>query len=169
MITMLEYRNASAAVEEVEELKDETELLNSPPNLNSPFISILPHTRFSNIEQGSSATVTIMLDPNLVNSAARVYRANRNSNYAFVELDTQVVDGRALAQTSEGGIFVAGTGVNYSLVVGVVVAAVVLVLVVTVVVGTVIYFVVRPEKWQSTKNNLKKTQMKVKRSFARQV
>ncbi len=167
VITMSEYRNASAAVADVTDLADEGELLNTPANLASPYLSITPHTDFASVV--GTGEVTIDLDDNLINTDTKIYRANINSAYVFTELDTDVVNGRAVAQTNQGGIFVAGSGVNYSLVVGLVVAGVVLLLVSLMVVATVVYFVVRPEKWKSTKSSVKKAQMKVKRSFARQV
>lgn len=168
VIMMSEYRNSSAAVADVEELADEGELLNTPANMASPFVSIEPHTDFGSAV--GQAEVAIDLDNPTTNSAGvSVYRANRNSAWVFVQLDTEITGGRAIAQTNQGGIFVAGSGVNYSLVVGLAVAGVVLLLASLMVVGTVIYFVVRPEKWKSTKSSMKKAQMKVKRSFARQV
>lgn len=167
VITLMEYRNASAAVADVEGLANEGELLNAPANLNSPFVSVFPHDRFEGAT--GMGEIAIMLDPSVSHSGVTIHRASPNSDYVFVQLDTQIIDGRAVAQTNEGGIFVAGSGVNYSLVVGLVVAGIVLLLVAIVVVGTIVYFVARPEKWQSAKNNVKKTQMKMKRSFARQV
>lgn len=164
---MAVYRNASAAVAEVEDLANEGEILNTPDNLMSPFISIDPPTHFTGVEQ--PANISIKIDDSSLSSGITMYRANRNSAWVFTELDTQVVEGQAVAQTDQGGIFVVGSGTSYALIAGVVVAAVVLVLVVTVVVGTIVYFVARPEKWKSAKNNMKKTQMKLKRSFAKQV
>lgn len=163
----MEYRDASTAVADATDLADPGELLNTPPNLNSPYISVFPHSRF----EGASgmATISIDLDQTLSSSGVAIYRANPNSDYVFVQLPTEVIDGRAVAQTSEGGIYVAGSGLNYSLVVGVVVAGVVLLLVGIVVAGTIVYFVARPEKWKSAKDNMKKTQMKMKRSFANKV
>ncbi len=163
---MSEYRNASAAAADVADLADDGELLNIPANLASPYVSVEPHTDFDSA--AGMAEIAIDLDDGLTGGVA-VYRANQNSAYVFMQLDTQIVNGRAVAQTNQGGIFVAGSGVNYSLVVGLVVAGVVLLLVTLMIVTTVIYFVVRPEKWKATKGGLKKAQMKVKRSFARQV
>ena len=168
VITMSEYRNASAAVEDVDELsEDGRSLLNIPANLASPYVSVEPHTHFEAV--AGMAEIKIDLDRDLINSGVSVYRANQNSAYVFQQLDTQIVDGQAVAQTDQGGVFVAGSGVNYSLVVGLVVAGVVLLVVALMVVATIVYFVVRPEKWKSTKSSVKKAQMKVKRSFARQV
>ena len=167
VISMMEYRNATAALEEVMDRAAPDELLNAPPNLNSPYVSVFPHDRFA--DSTGMGEISIMLDPSVSHSGVAMFRANPNTDYVFTQLPTQIIDGRAVAQTNEGGIFVAGSGVNYSLVVGVVVAGVVLLLVAIVVVGTIVYFVARPEKWQSAKNNLRKTQMKVKRSLARKV
>lgn len=165
MVTISEYRDADAAVADVQELSQEVELLNHPANVASPYVRVEPTEQFTGMGE-----ISISLDDSLmIPTGVTIRRANPNSNWIFTELDTTIVEGKAVAQTSQGGIFVAGSGVNYSLVVGLCVAAVVLVLVGLMVVATVVYFVVRPEKWKSAKTNVAKTQMKVKRSFAKQV
>ena len=164
MITISEYRDSEAALTAVQELSQDTELLNHPANVASPYVRVEPTEQFTGMGE-----ISVALDDALISSGVTLRRANPNSNWVFMELDTSIVEGKAVAQTNQGGIFVAGSGVNYSLVVGLSVAAVVLVLVALMVVATVVYFVVRPEKWKSAKSNLSKTQMKVKRSFAKQV
>lgn len=165
VITMSEYRNASAAVADVAGLANEGELINTPSNLASPYVSVMPHGQF----EGANGMATISIKLNSGSSGATIRRANPNSAWVFVPLDTQIVDGQAMAQTNQGGIFVAGSGFNYGLVVGASVAGVVVLLVILIVVATVVYFVVKPEKWRKTKENVAKTQMKMKRSFAKQV
>ena len=165
--TMKEYRNQSAAVADVEDLAAQGELVNTPPNLNSPYVRIDPPTRFNGAM--SKAEISIQLTEGESSMGVTIRRANPGSAWVFTDLDTQIVDGRAVAQTDEGGVFVAGSGFNFGLVIGLVVAGVVILLVAVIVIGTVVYFVARPEKWRSTKSNVKKTQMKMKRSFARQV
>lgn len=167
MVTISEYRDADAAIAAVEELAQEGELLNSPSVIVSPYVSVEPLTQFDGIN--GMATIRISFDSQLVESGISLHRANLNSAFVFVELDTRVENGQAVAETNQGGIFVVGSGVNYDLIVGLSVAGVILLIVILIVVGVVIYFVVRPEKWKSTKSGVKKTQMKVKRSFAKQV
>ena len=166
---MMQYSNGDDAIADVESMagEEDRQLLGTPANLNSPFVSVFPHAPFEGANE--MATISINLDPSVSHANTVIHRASPGSSYVFTPLDTQIVDGRAVAQTDQGGIFVAGSGVNFSLVVGVVVAAVVLLLVAIIVVGTIVYFVARPEKWVSAKTNMKKTQMKMKRSFARQV
>lgn len=164
---MSEYRDADAAIAEVEDLAQDGELLNAPPVIISSYVGVEPHTQFEGA--AGMAKISVEFDEQLVERGIRLYVANRMTNYVFTALDTTVENGRAVAETNQGGIFIAGSGVNYDLVVGLSVAGVVLLIVILMVVGTVIYFVVRPEKWKSTKSNVKKTQMKVKRSFAKQV
>lgn len=153
----MEFRNSSEV----------GELAGKPDNLNSPFVNVMPHGHFEGVQ--GMANITIKLDNSASISGVTLYRASPQSNYAFTALETTVVDGNAMAQTDQGGIFVAGSGINFGAVVGGVVAGVVLLLLAIVLVGTIIYFVARPEKWQKAKNNAKKAQMKMKRSFARQV
>lgn len=167
VITMSEYRNADDAIADVEDMAREGELLNAPPVITSNYVSVEPHTVFKGA--AAKARITIKFDPGLAQSSPEIYMASRSNQYVFAALDTTVVDGQAVAQTDQGGIFVVGSRVNYNLVIGLSVAGVVLVIVILMVVSTVIYFVVRPEKWKSTKAHVKKTQMKVKRSFAKQV
>lgn len=161
VITMAEFRNAdSAAV-------DNPSLQNAPPILTSPYISVEPHGVFSGAS--GKAKISINFDPGLVESGTSMRFAGPSNAYVFTAVDTQIIDGQAVAETDEGGIFVVGSNVNYDLVIGLSVAGVVLLIVILMVVGSVIYFVVRPEKWKSAKGTVKKTQMKFKRSFAKQV
>lgn len=167
VITMSEFRDADDAVASVEDNAQDNELLNVPPIPTSSYISVEPHGAFLGAE--GKAKISINFDPGLVQTGNVMYIASPSNGYVFSAMDTSIEDGQAVAQTDQGGIFVVGSGVNYDLVIGLSVAGVVLLIVILMVVGTVIYFVARPEKWKSTKKNVKKTQMKVKRSFAKQV
>ena len=96
-------------------------------------------------------------------------RANAATNWQFVALDTRVEDDMAYADTSTGGVFVVNGEVNAGLVAGIVVA-VLIVLVIGLAAGAVvIFFLVRRDKWQKTKDNMRKAKTKVTRSFAKQV
>lgn len=168
LIIMSEYRNSSQAVEDVRGNTVKGEKLNEPPILHSPFVAIFPPRTFDGAM--SPAKISIDLDSSLAGSSnVHIYRSNMESAFAFTQLETSIVDGRAVANTNQGGVFVAGSQVNYGLVIGLVVTGVVLLLFAIIVVGVIVYFVARPEKWQSAKTNVKKSQMKIKRSFARQV
>ena len=167
MIRMDVFRDPQDAMTEVMEGAGSEENVNPPGNTVSQFIRIDPPRMFDGVM--SAATVTISIDEKAENDRTTIYRASEQSGWMFEPLDTEIVDGRAVASTNQGGIFVAASGVNYGLVVGVVVAGVVLLIVILAVIALVVYFVVRPEKWRSTKDNVHKAQTKMKRSFAKQV
>ena len=136
----------------------------------SSYVFVHPPTRFPNANQnGGAATISIPIDTSVSSDNIRIYRANVASDWEFVELDTRVEDDMAYADTSQGGIFVANAELNAGLVAGVVVAAFVLLVIGLAVGGLVIYFLVRRDKWQKTKQNAYKIKMKVTRSFAKQV
>jgi hypothetical protein len=164
---MSEYRNGEDAIADLGDRAQDGELLNEPSVITSSYVSVDPPTTFEGVN--SMATIRMEFDSQLVESGISIYRANLNSAFVFQALDTDVVDGMAVAQTDQGGIFVVGSGVNFALVIGLSVMGVVLLIIILMVVAVVIYFVARPDKWKSTKTGVKKTQMKVKRSFARQV
>ena len=124
-------------------------------------------------------TATIVIDINdTAPSSTRTYRANPGSNWNFVNLTTEVRNGNAYAQTNQGGVFVAAFATVPSLAtsghstLGVALGVsfgVTILFVVTCGVAVAVYFVVRPEKWKKTKDNICKTKTKVSRSFAKQV
>ena len=141
---------------------------NLPPNIVSSFIMVDPPNTFP----GSLREAQIELDlDNQVTSAAgvSVYRASEESDWIFERLDTSTAGGLAMAQTSQGGLFVASSKVDTGLVVGVVVAILILLVIAILVAGVIIYFRARPDKFASVKSSLSKTPMKLKRSFAREV
>jgi len=166
MIVMKEFNNASSAIEELEGLSPSGNA-NSPANVLSSFISVTPSGKF----QGSvkPAKISLKVDDNLAMSGATVYRAAPDTAYAFVSMETTIVNGQAQASTDRGGVFVVGSAANVGFVVGLVVLGVVLLVMALMTAGVVIYFVARPEKWKAAKKSVKTTHMKVKRSFARQV
>lgn len=137
----------------------------------SDFVLVSPTTQFpnSNLEDGDPATIAIPIDTDVSSEDITIMRANDASNWEFVELNTRVEDGMAYADTRQGGLFVAKSDVNVGLIAGVVVAAFVLLVVGIAVGGLVIYFLVRREKWQKTKENARKMKIKMTRSFAKQV
>lgn len=137
----------------------------------SDFILITPTTRFpnSNLEDGEPAVVTIPIDTSVSSDNVKIMRANDASNWEFVELDTRVEDDMAMADTRQGGVFVAKSDVNVGLIAGLVVTAFVLLVIGIAVGGLVIYFLVRRDKWEKTKENARKMKFKVTRSFAKKV
>ena len=134
----------------------------------SSYILVNPTTQFDSTN-GGLATISIPIDPSLASGDVRIMRANAASRWDYVQLDTRVEDDMAYADTSSGGVFVANSELNSGLIAGVVVAAFVLLVVGIAFGGLVVYFVVRRDKWQKTKENTRKLKQKVTRSFAKQV
>lgn len=136
----------------------------------SDFVLVTPHTEFPDLDtsEGKTATIAIPIDTS-VETDIRIMRANAASNWEFVELDTRVEDDMAYADTSAGGVFVANAEINAGLIAGVVIAAFVILVIAFALGGVVIYFLVRRDKWQKTKENVRKMKYKVTRSFAKQV
>ena len=165
-ITMKKFTNASSAIKELEGLNPSGNP-NPPANILSPFISIDPPGRFDGLM--NPAKVSLNLDNSVTTSDATIYRAGPDTAYAFVSMETTIIDGKAEASTSRGGVFVVGSAANVGFVVGLVVLGVVLLLMALVTAGVIVYFVARPEKWQAAKKSIKTTHNKVKRSFARRV
>ncbi len=132
----------------------------------SPYVSLQPYTTFA--EAGQEVTIAIDLHSGAP-SDVKLYVANPRTNWNFVEMRTSTDDGRAMASTSEGGVFVATAEQDLTWIAGVVVAFVVIVVIVLVVVAVIVYFKLRPEKWAKTKDNVKKAKIRVTRSFATKV
>ena len=166
MLNMEEYSDSDAASDFVMQMSG-SRTSDAPGNQVSPVISIQPFTQFPGAQ--GEAQVTIDIDSSAAREGTKIYRASAANNWAYVALDTQIVDGRAVASTNQGGVFVAATEVSTGLIVGVVIASVIILLVVVIVVGMAIYFASRPDKLKSTKEKIVKTQNRVKRSFAKQV
>ncbi len=163
---MMQFQNSSDAIKELRGKAPSGENLNEPAVKHSEFVSIQPEGKFSG--SAGKAKISLRLDDG-ISSNAEIYRAGPDTAYAFVRMDTTIVNGKAEAQTDQGGVFVVGSGVNLGLVVGLVVAGLVVLVLALMAAGVIVYFVARPDKWKSTKESVKKSQMKIKRSFARQV
>lgn len=140
--------------------------INLPANEVSGYKRVDPVSVFEGAQEMGS--ISIQLDTADLSNVV-ILRSSAASAWEFTPLDTVVVDGKAVAFTDQGGYFVASTPIQYGLVVGIPVAIIVLLLVVVIIIGIIVYFRVRPEKWEVAKDNMHKTQVKVKRSFAKQV
>ena len=153
------------------------------PNVVSPYVLVTPVENFA--AAGQTATIVIDIDNTAPNST-RIYRANPGSNWNFVSLTTEVRDGNAYAQTDQGGAFVAAfvtaptvatapthaTPVSSRNTLGIALGVsfgVIILIVVGCGVAVGVYFVVRPEKWRKTKDNVYKTKTKFSRNFAKQI
>lgn len=168
---MSEVLNATATLEMIGNLAANRDNLNIPANIRSKYINVNPPATFPGTL--NPATIEINLDSTVspeTASGISIYRASQESDWIFVELETEAMSaGRVAASTSQGGVFVAGSGVDYGLVTGLVITGVVLLVIAVLMAGLIIYFVVRPEKWASAKSGLSKTKMNLKRSFANQI
>ena len=162
-----EYADSDTAIQAVQDLANPPDgNFVVPPNAVSSYVLVTPVENFA--AAGQMATIVIDID-DTAPSSTRIYRANPGSEWNFVSLTTEMRDGNAYAQTNQGGVFVAASGIDtLGIAVGVSVSAIVLIVVAC---GAAIgvYFAVRPEKWRKTKDNVRKTKTKVSRSFAKQV
>lgn len=166
MLNMEEYQNDEDARSFIREMTGSTPT-NEPNNKASNTLTIQPFNRFTGAQ--GMATIMVDLDETTDRDGTKLYRASSMNGWSYVALDTQIIDGKAVAQTDQGGIFVAAAEISTGTIVGVVVALVVVLLVVILVIGLSIYFFSKPEKWRATKDRLVQTQNRVKRSFAKQV
>ena len=166
LLNMEEYQEPEAATQFIREMTGAS-LSNEPANQVSRVVTIQPFNRFA----GAQREATIMIDVNAdaAREGTKIYRASAMNGWSYVALDTQIINGQAVAQTDQGGIFVAAAEVSTGVIVGVVVAIVVVIILVIGVIGMTVYFGSKPEKWRSTKDKLVQTQNRVKRSFAKQV
>ena len=160
--------SAEIAMADIQRLAGDDIQTNMPPNQGSGVKKLDPTAQFPQTSARMMGTIAIDLDDSTATSAV-ILQANEDNFWVFEPLDTEIVDGRAVAQTAGGGYFVVATPLQYGLVVGIPVAIVVILLVAIIALLLVIYFRVRPEKWSSAKENVQKTQMKIKRSFAKQI
>ena len=162
-----EYADSDTAIQAVEDLANPPDgNFAVPPNAVSSYVLLTPIENFA--AAGQMATIVIDID-DTAPSSTRIYRANPRSDWNFVSLTTEMRDGNAYAQTDQGGVFVAASGLNtLGIAIGVSIGTVILIVVAC---GAAIgvYFAVRPEKWRKTKDNVRKTKTKVSRSFAKQV
>ena len=162
-----EYANPDDAVQAVQSVAEPPDgNFRTPSNVVSPYVLVNPVTNFAAAQQ----TATIVIDiEDSASADTEIYRANPSSDWNFVRMSTEIRDGSAYAQTDQGGVFVAASGLNtIAIAVGVSVGAVLLVVVLCGIAITV-YFAVRPEKWRKTTDKVRKTKTKVTRSFAKQV
>ena len=166
MLNMEEYTDANEASDFVMQMSG-FRTTNEPANQVSSVVSVQPFTQFNGAQ--NEATISIDVESSSARDGTKVYRASAANGWSYVALDTQIVDGKAVARTDQGGVFVAAAEVSTGLIVGVVIAAVIIILIAVVIVGVLIYFRSRPDKLKSTKESIVKTQNRVKRSFAKQV
>ena len=165
-LNMMEFENADEARDMIEATAGGTPR-NEPSNKVSSSLTVQPYTRFTGAQ--NEAQISIDLDPTADRDGTVIYRASAMNGWSYVALDTQIVEGRAVARTDQGGIFVAAAEVSTGTIVGVVVSAFILILVGVLIVGMFIYFKTQPEKWRSAKDKMLQSQNKLKRSFAKQV
>lgn len=140
--------------------------IDPPPEIHSSFVLLDPFVQFTAENEEAEIVIDLPGDPP---SGSRIYRASPQSDWSFVGLETEVVDGRALASTNQGGIFVVASQPNVALIAGLSVFGFVMFLILLSIAGLVVYFILRRDKWQKTKQNVYKAKMKVTRSFAKQV
>lgn len=157
------YSNSSAATSAVSELAGAD--IPEPGSSVSNFYLLDPTDQF-HTDSGMAEIQIELQDSTATNY--KVYRANEASGWQYEELETEEVDGLATASTSTGGVFVVASPIVTAWIV-VSVVLVILFLVLFVVGGVVIYFIVRREKWHSTKDKVSSGMKNISRSFAKKV
>ena len=166
MLNMEEYQDSEDARQFVQEMTGASPT-NEPANKVSPTVAVQPFNRFAGAQM--EATITIEVDADAARDGTQIYRASAMNGWSYVALDTQIIDGKAVAQTDQGGVFVAAAEVSTGVIVGLVVLAVIIIILILSAIGTTVYFVSKPQKWHSAKDRLVQTQNRLKRSFAKQV
>lgn len=159
----------SPEVVNIETYTNEEQVVNMTGN-KAPGQPLSSYIRLDDFTPASGRSASIEMSVSGVNldSNTKIYRANANSQWSFQELETRNVNGMAVADTNQGGIFVVA---QQQVAIYVTVATIVLILAVLVIAigGVTIYFKVRPEKWQATKAKVSGGAMSFKRSFAKKV
>lgn len=109
MFYMDEFSNANEASNFVMEMTG-SRTINTPDNQVSPVLRIQPFTSFP----GSSreATISMAIEPSAARNGTTMYRASRPSGWYYVALNTQIINGKAVARTNQGGIFVVAAGLE---------------------------------------------------------
>lgn len=159
------FRNATTAIETAAN-RSTIEEAPSLPDTRSSFLLLQPQGMFTADNQEIAVEIALESESG---RAIHVYRANEMSRWSFQRLDTEVRDGRAVARTDQGGIFVAASPLDTALIAGLVVMGVVLIILLLIIAAVVIFFCVRRDKWRSLKENTRKAKVKFTRSFAKQV
>lgn len=166
-IRVTEHTNIDEVMKDIAALSGR-ENVNFPGNMASRLVIQLdPQGQFH--VDARPGTISLPIEGSTDANTVTIMQASPNNFYQFEPLETTIVDGMATARTANGGYFVLSTPIQYGLVVGIPVAIVVILLLAVIVVAIVVYFRVRPEKWTNTKESVQKTQMKIKRSFAKQI
>ncbi len=165
---MSDIASPEAAIAEIQRQAGDSINVNLPPNVASGYKLLDPTTQFPQTAERMMATISIDINEATASNAI-ILQANEQNFWVFEPLETTIVDGQAVALTDGGGYFVVSIPLEYGLVVGIPVAIVILLLIAIIVLLLVIYCRLRPEKWSSAKESAQKTQMKIKRSFAKEI
>ena len=166
MLNMEEYLE-SETVREIVTSMSGAPPSNEPSDRVSSTITVRPFNQFAGAQR--EATIMIQVDETSARDGTQIFRASPNNGWIYVPLETEIVNGMAVARTNRGGVFVVAVAVTTGIIVGVVITLIILSLIASTVIGLYIYFRQRPEKLKSTKDTLAQTQSRVKRSFAKQV
>ena len=105
-----EYADSDTAIQAVRNVSNPPDgNFRVPPNAVSSYVLVTPIETFT--AAGQMATIVIDID-DVAPSSTRIYRANPGSDWNFVSLTTEMRDGNAYAQTDQGGVFVAASGLS---------------------------------------------------------
>jgi hypothetical protein len=169
MVTIQRGTLNSPQVVGIEKYSSEEQVVNMTGN-KVPGMQVSDYISVEGLNLGQrSATIQMSVSPMAaLDSNTQIYRANANTQWAFLRLDSRAVNGMVVADTSEDGVFVVAQQ-QVAIGVSVATAALIIGVLALAIVGLVIYFRVRPEKWTTAKDKVSGGLNNVKRSFAKKV
>ena len=109
MFYMEEFSNPNEASNFIMEVSG-FRIINTPDSQVSPVLGIRPFTMFPGISR--EATISMAIEPSAARNGTTIYRASGPSGWYFVALNTQIINGKAVARTNQGGIFVVAAGLE---------------------------------------------------------
>ena len=105
-----EYADSDTAIQAVRNVSNPPDgNFRVPSNAVSSYLLVTPIENVA--ATGQKATIVIEVDDVAPNST-KIYCANPESDWNFVGLTTDMRNGNAYAQTDQGGVFVAASGLN---------------------------------------------------------
>jgi len=135
-------------------------------NLNLPDDPVSDYVTVETMGGKQNGMFMVSLSVNEENDV-HIVRYSASNGWNPQELDTEVSNGMATAQTDQDGVYVAsGSPTNYVLIGALVGSLIVVALIIG---AVIIFFVIRRDKWHKVKATLKNTKTNVTRSFASKV
>ena len=121
-----------------------------------------------NPTEGQTGTIRLNVSDGNIDSDTKIYFAKSSEGYTFRELDTKMENGQAVAQVDGDGV-AAATNAQVALFVTVGTAVFIVLILVIAIAGVAVFFRVRRDKWNKTKEKVSSGMTNIKRSFAKKV